>query len=151
MKSKKHKNKFENPIDPDKVTDNPGIISFPHHIGSAVIKPEDKAKIKGKAMMAMQDQTHREMARIYEQMRLLAKQANDIKERVEISEKIYQSQINFEPVINHVYYLYEKNDNDNILSMISPQEWGKSIPYRKYLATIKLLSDHTWEVLEKNT
>jgi hypothetical protein len=33
--------------------------------------------------------------------------------------------------------------------MISPEEWGKNIPYKKYLAKIKLLSDHTWDVLEK--
>lgn len=150
MTGKKRKNKLKNPIDPDKVAENPGIISFPHHLGSAVIKPEDKAKIKGRAMMAMQDQTHREMAQIYEQMRVLVKQAGEIKKRVEVSEKIYQSQINFEPVINHVYYLYEKDNHDHILSMISPEEWGKSIPYRKYLATVKLLSDHTWEVLNNN-
>ena len=52
-------------------------------------------------------------------------------------------------MINHIYYLYEKKDGKNILSMISPKEWGNTIPYEKYLATIKLLSDHTWEILEK--
>jgi hypothetical protein len=84
-------------------------------------------------------------------MRILAKQANDIKKRVEVSEKIYHSRINFEPVINHIYYLYEKENHDTVLSMIGPKEWGKTIPYKKYLATVKLLSDHTWEVLEKNS
>ena len=28
----------------DKSADNPGLISFPHSIGSAVVKPEDKGK-----------------------------------------------------------------------------------------------------------
>ena len=151
MDKKTHKKKTDNPVDPDKVADNPGIISFPHHIGSAVIKPEDKGKIKGQAMMAMEDQTQREMAQIYEQMRVLARQANDIKKRVEVSEKIYLSQINFEPVINHTYYLYEKEDHTNILSLISPKEWGKNFPFKKYLATVKLLSDHTWDVIDKNS
>jgi hypothetical protein len=151
VNKKKYKRKIVNPVDSDKVTDNPGVISFPHHLGSAVIKPIDKGKIKGRAMMAMRDQTKREMARLYEQMRILAKQANDIKKRVEVSEKIYHSRINFEPVINHIYYLYEKENHDTVLSMIGPKEWGKTIPYKKYLATVKLLSDHTWEVLEKNS
>jgi len=151
LDKKTHKKKTDNPVDPDKVADNPGIISFPHHIGSAVIKPEDKGKIKGQAMMAMEDQTQREMAQIYEQMRVLARQANDIKKRVEVSEKIYLSQINFEPVINHTYYLYEKEDHTNILSLISPKEWGKNFPFKKYLATVKLLSDHTWDVIDKNS
>jgi hypothetical protein len=151
VNKKKYKRKIVNPVDSDKVTDNPGVISFPHHLGSAVIKPIDKGKIKGRAMMAMRDQTKREMARLYEQMRILAKQANDIKKRVEVSEKIYHSRINFEPVINHIYYLYETENHDTVLSMIGPKEWGKTIPYKKYLATVKLLSDHTWEVLEKNS
>ena len=151
MDRKKDKQKTENPIDPDKVADNPGVISFPHHVGSAMVKPEDKGKIKGQAMMAMKDQTQREMAQLYEQMRVLAKQAEDIKKRVEVSEKIYLSQVNFEPVINHIYFLYEKKDHTTILSMISPEEWGKTIPFKKYLATVKLLSDHTWDVLDKRS
>lgn len=151
MAKKKIRRKLENPIDPDKVTENPGIINFPHHVGSAVIKPEDKGKIKGRAMMAMQDQTQREMAQLYEQMHVLAKQAKEIKKRVEVSEKIYSSQMNFEPVINHIYFLYVKEDNSTILSMIGPQEWGKELPYQKYIATVKLLSDHTWEVLDKKS
>ena len=151
MVRKKHKKESENPIDPDKVADNPGIINFPHHIGSAVIKPEDRGKIKGRAMMAMKDQTHREMAQLYEQMHVLARQAREIKKRVEVSEKIYESQINYEPVINHIYFLYEKEDKSTILSMIGPQEWGKTLPFTTYVATVKLLSDHTWEVLDKKS
>ena len=147
----------KNKIDVDKIdlekeqeksAENPGIIAFPHNIGSVVIKPEDKGKIKGRAMAAMKDQTERQMNQLYEQMRTLAAQANSIKRRVDISERIYLSQINFEPIINHIYYLYEKKNGDNILSMVSPVEWGPKMPYQQYLAAVKLLSDHTWEVLE---
>jgi len=151
LRKRKHIKKNTNPIDKDKITDIPGTISFPHHIGSAVVKPEDKGKIKGRAMMAMRDQTQREMSQLYEQMQLLVSQAEEIKKRVEVSEKIYLSTFNFEPIINHIYYLYEKEDGTNILSMISPKEWGNTIPYKKYMATIKLLSDHTWDVLEKGS
>jgi hypothetical protein len=151
LDKKKRTRKIKNPIDPDKVTPSPGIINFPHHVGSAVVKPEDKGKIRGRAMMAMQDQTQREMAQLYEQMRVLAKQANEIKKRVEVSEQIYNSQINFEPVINHIYYLYEKDDHSTLLSMIGPHEWGEMLPFHKYIATVKLLSDHTWEVMDKKS
>jgi hypothetical protein len=149
LNKKKNIKKNSNPIDKDKITDIPGTITFPHHVGSAVVKPEDKGKIKGRAMMAMRDQTQREMSQLYEQMQVLVRQAEDIKKRVEVSEKIYLSTINFEPVINHIYYLYEKEEGKNILSMISAEEWGSDMPYNKYIAKIKLLSDHTWEVLEK--
>jgi hypothetical protein len=140
-------------FDEDKIMDrpdSPGLINFPHSIGSAVIKPEDLGKIKGRALSAMREQTKMQLGNIYEQMQLLAKQAKDIKGRVEVSEKIYLAQIQFEPVIGQVYHLYKKNDEDDVLSMISPREWGNKCPYKKHLATIKLLSDHTWEVMENN-
>jgi hypothetical protein len=35
---------FQNPIDPDKITENPHSLEYPHHAGSALIKPEDKGK-----------------------------------------------------------------------------------------------------------
>ncbi len=131
-----------------KTTDSPGLISFPHHVGSVSVKPEDKGKIRGRAMIAMIDQTDRQMTQLYQQMQTLAEQANQLKKRVEVSEKIYQSQMNFEPVIGHIYYLYEKEKGESILSMISPVEWGKKNPFKKCMATIKLLGDHTWEIIE---
>ena len=97
-------------------------------------------------MAAMKDQTEREMAQLYEQMQTLAHQANEIKKRVEVSEKIYASQMNFEPIIGHTYYLYEKDDGVHILSMISPGEWGKDLPFKTFIAKVKLLSDHTWQL-----
>ena len=136
--------------EPDNVSMNPGLISFPHHLGSALIKPEDKGRIKGNAMAAMKEQTERQMAQLYDQMKVLASQANHIKERIKISEQIYQAQINFEPVIGHIYYLYLKKGRDYVLSMIGPDEWGNELPFKSYQATAKLLSDHTWEILHSN-
>ena len=100
-----------------KTSDSPGLISFPHHIGSIAVKPEDRGKIRGRAMTAMKDQTERQMTQLYQQMQTLVDQANQLKKRVEVSEKIYQSHMNFEPVIGHIYYLYEKKDGNTILSM----------------------------------
>lgn len=131
----------------DKSTENPGLISFPHSVGSAMVKPEDKGKIKGRAMAAMTEQTEHQLHQLYEQMQTLVKQANEIKSRVEVSNRIYIAQMNFDPIIGHIYYLYSKKNNNDLLSMISPLEWGKTIPYKSFIAEVRLLSDHTWEVL----
>jgi hypothetical protein len=132
----------------DKSADNPGLISFPHSIGSAVVKPEDKGKIKGRAMAAMKEQTEQQLHQLYEQMQTLARQANEIKNRVKVSERIYLAQMNYEPIIGHIYYLYEKENNEDLLSMISPVEWGKKFPYKSFIASVRLLADHTWEVMD---
>jgi hypothetical protein len=129
-------------------TENPGIIPFPHTVGSAMIKPEDKGKIKGRSLSAMYEQTELDMKQIYEQMQLLAKQAEVIQKRVEASERIYRSKMTFEPLIGKVYHLYINKKGEDVLSMVSPAEWGK-IPFESFVCTVKLLSDHTWEILQE--
>lgn len=134
----------------DKITDLPGLIEYAHHAGSAIIKPEDKGRIKGNAVAAMHDQTDRQFRQLYEQMQTLIEQAKYLKNRVEVSERIYQATVPFQPVIGKIYYLYKRNDGRDLLSMVSPDEWGKSFPYESFEAEVRLLSDHTWEVVQTN-
>jgi len=122
------------------------LMSFPQSIGSALIKPEDQGKIRGKSMAAMRDQTQRQLNQLYGQMQTLVSQVNNLKKRVEISEKIYQAGIPFEPVIGNQYYLYERLDGTSFLSMISPEEWGSKSLSIKFNVSVILLSDHTWEI-----
>lgn len=133
----------------EKISETPGLIAFPHTVGGAVIRPEDTGKLKGRALSAMREQTGRQMSQLYKQAQLLADQAREIQKRAEVSERIYTSQMSFEPLIGHTYYLYERKDGIDLLSMVSPDEWGKSQPFKKFLAKVKLLSDHTWEVEEQ--
>ncbi|GAB3509717.1 DUF2452 domain-containing protein [Emticicia fontis] len=136
----------KNPIDKIKVADNPGLMEYAHTAGSAVIRPEDVGKVKGKAQLAMRQQTNEQLGKIYKQMELLAQQAKEIKNRIDISERIYDAAIGFEPIINHTYYLYEKKNGSDILSMVAPSEWGRSFPFNQFLARVFLLADHTWKV-----
>ena len=150
--SKKKKNEpndaFVNPIDKDKVAESPGLLPYAHHSGSAVIRPEDKGRIRGNAMTAMYDQTDRQMEQLRQQMETLAKQAKSLQARMTVSEVIYQAEIPFQPVIHHIYHLYQrKKDGTHLLSMVAPAEWGRRAPF-DHLATVRLLGDHTWEVLD---
>ena len=139
---------FVNPIDKDKVTDIPSILPYAHTVGGAVIKPIDKGRVKGLAVSAMYEQTEMQLDQIRQQINLLAEQANHIKNRVKISEDIYNADMNFKPLIGHIYHLYLNKNQRNVLSMIGPNEWGKSKPY-EFVATVKLLADHTWDILNK--
>ncbi|MEQ9298584.1 MAG: DUF2452 domain-containing protein [Cyclobacteriaceae bacterium] len=132
----------------EKTTPDPGLIEFAHTVGSAIVKPTDAGKISGMAVTAMHDQTHRQFKQLYDQMQTLVEQARDLKNRVKLSERVYLAKINFEPVINHIYYLYQREDGTDFLSMIGPDEWGRVKPFAVFLGKIQLLSDHTWEILE---
>ena len=146
----KENSDFTNPIDPDKITENPHSLEYAHRVGSALVKPEDEGKLKSRALSAMEFQTDQQLGQIYEQMKLLAEQAKKIEKRKEISELIYLANCRFEPIINHNYFLYEKPEGDQVLSIIGPNQWGKTrVNKFRYLATVKLLADHTWEILEE--
>jgi hypothetical protein len=140
------KDPFLNPINPEKVAENPGLLPYAHTSGSAVIKPEDMGKTKGRAVLAMRQQTDRQMNQLYEQMEVLAKQAKMIADRKIISERIYDAAMGFEPIINETYFVYEKEDGTDLLSLIAPEEWGRSFKYSRFLAKATLLADHTWDV-----
>jgi hypothetical protein len=139
---------FVNPIDKDKIAENPGLLPYAHTAGGAVIRPDDLGRIRGNAMTAMYDQTDRQMEQLRRQMETLAMQAKSLKDRMEVSELIYQAEVPFQPIIHHHYHLYQrKTDGKHLLSMVAPNEWGRRQPY-EHLASVRLLGDHTWEVLE---
>lgn len=138
---------FINPIDPKKVAQNPGLLPYAHTAGGAVIKPMDKGKVKGIAMKAMYQQTDRQMDMLRKQMETLMEQAKILQERVVLSEKIYQAEVGFKPIVGYDYFLYLKKNNKYLISMITPEEWGSNPPYQ-YVANCRLLADHTWEILD---
>ncbi|PBQ34884.1 hypothetical protein CNR22_11515 [Sphingobacteriaceae bacterium] len=139
---------MKNPIDKDKVAENPGILPYAHTIGSIVVNPEDVGKIKSRALSAMHEQTTRQLQQIQKQVEVLIHQANELKRRVEISEKIYTAEVAFEPFIGQTYFLYKRGGQYRLM-LIGPDSWGKIPETLEYISTVKLLSDHTWEILSE--
>lgn len=120
------------------------VLPYASNVSGALIKPTEEGVIRHKALTAMEEQTNMQLAQIRQQIELLALQAQEIQRRKELSVLIYSAKLNFTPVIGQVYYLYEKKDGNNFLSLVSPKEWGASGPFKKAVASVKLLADHTW-------
>lgn len=148
MSDKREQREIVNPIDKDKIATDPHLLPYPHERGGATIRPVDKGKIKGLAMTAMYEQTDMQLDQIKAQIELLARQANEIQQRMTVSERIYEAEMSIDPIVSRTYYLYERDNGKNVLSLVSPAEWGRNPPY-DYIATVKLLGDHTWEVIER--
>ena len=144
------KESFINPINKDKVAENPGLLPYAHTIGGVAIVPIDVSSVKGRAVQAMRDQTDMHKGQIYEQIELLARQVKEIEYRKWVSEQIYGADMSFEPSINKTYHLYQRKNEVLLLSLVSPDEWGRrGHPFKEYIATVKLLADHTWEITAK--
>lgn len=142
----------KNPIDKKSTSDFPSLLPYGDNVGAPVIKPVDKGKVKGRAMSAMNQQVDVQMNQLLEQMQLLAEQAKKLQSRVEISNRIYDAEINFQPLISHVYHLYRNEETGaHVMSMIGPTEWGRSKKIGIFVASVKLLADHTWDILSGNS
>lgn len=116
-------------------------------VSSPKIEPVDKRLLKANAHEAMQHQAEQQIQMLKKQAELLIKQAKAIEDRLALSHSIYQAEINFEPIIHGIYHLYQKSDGSQVLTMIAPYEWGKTMPFEQFINTVRLLPDKTWEIL----
>lgn len=77
---------------------------------------------------------------------------NEIKQRYEQlvaefkwTELLYKAKYNFEPIIDHPYYLYCDEQGEFFLSLISPLEW-KTSP--TFVGCFKLDDKHKWQKID---
>jgi hypothetical protein len=125
------------------------VLPYSASVSGAVIRPTEEGVIRHKSLTAMEEQTNMQLAQIRKQIELLALQAQEIQKRKDLSMMIYNAKLNFHPVIGQVYYLYEKKDDALMISMISPKEWGGGAgPFKRFVAKVQLLADHTWNEIE---
>ncbi len=126
------------------------LAPIPLSVGSAPIKPLDKGKLKATAHEAMTHHANQQIGMLRKQAELLMEQAREIEERVAISRLIYEADIRFVPEVGLSYYLYETEAGKRLLSLIGPEEWGRSRKFKTYIATVRLLADKTWEIVDKS-
>ena len=120
------------------------VLPYASSVGSVAIRPTKEGVIKHKALSAMEEQTNMQLDQIRQQIELLARQAQDIRKRKELSLLIYEARLSFKPQIGHTYHLYERKDGSHMLSLVAPQEWGGAGPFKQFISSVRLLADHTW-------
>lgn len=133
------------------VSSDPGKSEYAVEKGGVAFAPTQEGAIKSRAFKVMDEQIGMQMDNIMEQIQVLARQAEDLKDRRAISEMIYRAKMNFEPLVGDIYYLYE-TPKGKVLSLLSPEDFGNKKLAEKgftFYAKAKLLADCTWEILEK--
>lgn len=120
------------------------VLPYASSVGSVAIRPTKEGIIKHKALSAMEEQTNMQLYQIRQQIELLARQAQDIRKRKELSMLIYEARLSFKPQIGHTYHLYERKDSTHMLSLVAPREWSGAGPFKQFISSVRLLADHTW-------
>ena len=73
---------------------------------------------------------------------LKLKEYNSLVEKFEWNERICNAKFNFKIITGHKYYLY-KNEEEEFLSIIKPDEWEKEC-----IGTFSLLTNNTWQKID---
>jgi Protein of unknown function (DUF2452) len=127
--------------------DGPASLSpIPLTVSSPAIKPEDKRLITANALEAAHLQAEQQIGMLRRQAELLIEQARAIEARIQVSKKIYEADLGFQPVIHQTYYVYRRNNDTLFISMISYEEFAYRTDLH-YLHTVRLLPDKTWDLL----
>jgi|688.fasta_scaffold18054_12 hypothetical protein len=126
----------------------PGLLPYGHTIGAPAFRPTEMGVILSKSASAMNEQVEMQKSQILQQLELLKKQYIELEERRIISLIVYQAELRFKPENGHTYYLYNRENGTTFLSMIEPTSWNRGDLI--YIASVKLLSDMTWTVIEKS-
>ena len=98
--------------------------------------------VKQDSLTIMRHHANQQIKKLQDHAKLLVDQAQEIMDRVRLSEMILKAEYGFKPIHLKEYYLYEKGDK-LVLTLISPDEWDS--PYGECIATVRQLGDSTWE------
>jgi len=74
----------------------------------------------------------------------LREEFDNTMEKIELNKLVLSAEIRFEPKIGIHYYLYQRFDGTNFLSLISPNEWKE----HEHLGTFTIGANGVWESVE---
>jgi hypothetical protein len=93
-----------------------------------------------------------EYDRIMELVKVLEKQAQSIKRRLEVTDAVHGAVYQFQPVMGKEYWLvWDTRKQHTLLTQNGPDDWSSSAPEDyEYITQVKYMGDHTWlELNEK--
>ena len=118
--------------DEETETFNAYLLPYGSNISAPVIKLENIDAFNSKGLSKVKKIFDSELEEI-------AKKYYDLVESVELNNMIYNAKYSFEPIIGETYHLYENENSEMFLSLISPLEWDK-----KHIKSVKLNSEYKW-------
>jgi len=112
-------------------------LPYPTSTLSPKIIPNDLSTFKSRGVSQVERELQQKLLKIREEY-------IEVVDHYNWNKLVYESEINFEPVIGNIYHLYNLRGK-NTLSMISPNEsfFGDS-----HLASFKLNIDKQWDLVE---
>jgi len=121
---------------PDRVADNKFTMPYGDSVSAPAITEVDTTgyrEIKSKEASAKLRGRYQELQ---EEFRQLVATSED-------TQRMYDASVSFVPIVGQVYHLYRRENGDEWISMIAPDDFGRY--YHEYLGSYCLATDSVWE------
>lgn len=126
---------------PDRVADSPMTTPYGTNVSAPAFTVPDVQGYKKAQAAEASHRFHQRYAELETAMQELMTQA-------QYNDRLINANIAFKPIIGRIYYLYNKKEKD-FISMISPEEWGKTyMANQKFVGAYKILADNVWIQIE---
>jgi hypothetical protein len=120
---------------PDRVADNKSTMPYGDSVAAPAITEVDTTgyrQMKSKEASAKLRGRYEELQ---EEFRQLVATSEDTK-------RMYDAAVSFVPIIGHIYHLYRRENGEEWVSMIAPEEFGTY--YHEYIGSYRLATDSVW-------
>lgn len=143
---------------PDQVVAHPNLMSYPTNVGAPKFEPLPMLTIKDSAKNMARYHANERLVElnfqyqlITKQAELIQKQAQQILDRVLITDLVLEAEYQFIPVPYNVYYLvWDEQQTVHRLLFLSPSDWVNGSPeHYVYKHPVRLLGDSTWEIVSE--
>jgi hypothetical protein len=108
------------------------LKSYGTNVGAPVISAPDVVSWKNRNL----NKVNAQFKSKYEELKIVL---DEFRSNFQVNQRVYNAKINFEPVVGNMYYLYKNKENEDFLSILSPQECNFN-----YVASFVLNSDNVW-------
>ena len=120
---------------PDRVADNKSTMPYGDSVSAPAITKVDTTgyrQVKSKEASAKLRSRYEELQ---EEFRQLVATSED-------TQRMYDATVSFVPIIGHTYHLYRRENGEEWVSMIAPEEFGTY--YHEYIGSYRLATDSVW-------
>lgn len=132
------------------ILENRRSMAHPARTSDPPFSLVERAQEIEKADEVVQSHVHGKLDVIARQIRSLQAEAREIIGRAERDMELHRVKCNFEKKPGMQLYLYEKQTGEKHFSILSPREWGASLPY-EFLGAYRLAADGSFEDLEEES
>ena len=120
---------------PDRVANNKSTMPYGDSVSAPAITKVDTSgyrQVKSKEASAKLRGRYEELQ---EEFRQLVATSED-------TQRMYDATVSFVPIIGHTYHLYRRENGEEGVSMIAPEEFGTY--YHEYIGSYRLATDSVW-------